>query len=250
VRATLAPGAAATAALGLIGVRAAEVSRSGDGWQGAVAALSELLAGPRFRGRRVEVVLSNAFVRYALTPPLTSVLPTDEREALGRHVLAEIHGSAAPESWEVRASPTGFGGPLLVAAMDRDFLTEMGEAVRAAGSKLASVEPGLVCVLNRLPLRGFTGAVVVCEPGRGLIALFEAGHLRSIANRRADGSGIIGDLLAQETLRAGIALERCELLWAGEDAPPAALAGLRVRRIGSRPAHAGLAAAPFPWAYA
>ena len=62
--------------------------------------LDEALSDPIWRSRRVEVVLSQHFVRHVLTPPTAKALSRAEEHALVAASLREIYGDEAAH-WRV-----------------------------------------------------------------------------------------------------------------------------------------------------
>jgi hypothetical protein len=84
--------------------------------------LDEALADPAWRSRRVEVVLSQHFVRHVLTPPPAKALSRAEEHALVAASLREIYGDEAAH-WrvQVHSQPPQYG--LVGAAIDASFAT-------------------------------------------------------------------------------------------------------------------------------
>lgn len=170
-------------------------------WQAAVDALHEAL--PRLlRGRpNVTVVLSNHFVRYALLPWSAALKNDADWRALARHRFSSVHGAAA-ETWIIRLAGTHRQGPRIASAMDRALLLALEEKIGAHGS-LVSVQPCLAAVYNRLqPIMGHESCwLVIEEPGRLTLSLFDRGAWHALRTRRRDESSrsTLQDILDRES---------------------------------------------------
>lgn len=146
-------------------------------WQGAVAALKSI----EFKQKaRVTVLLSNAFVRYALVPPSDALADEAEEQAYVRHHFAKVHGERA-KSWAFRWS----GG--LASAVDRRLLEELKGCFPPKGrARLVSVQPELMAAINRwrgeFPAAG--AWLVLAEPERACAALHARGGWRTVTNAK------------------------------------------------------------------
>lgn len=178
-----------------------------ESWQGVLAALRSI----QFREwTRVTVVLSNAFVRYALVPHSDALAGEAEEQAYVRHHFAKVHGERA-KSWVFRWSET------LACAIDQRLLDELRASFPPQGkARLASVQPALMSAINRwraeIPA---TGAwLVLAEPERACAALYTGGGWRSVQS--AKGAWL--DVLERERHRVEGAVPELVLL-AGATAP-------------------------------
>ena len=185
-------------------------------WHGALAALQ----AQRFDfPARVDVVLSDRFVRYAVLPWSGGLSGAAEEEAYVRHHFTKIHGDKA-KGWAVRASPAGAGAPRLASAIDGALLEAIRKVFPKNGkAKLASVQPQLMARFNaanlKLPAEG--AWLVLAEPERACIALHARGGWRSVQN--AKGAWLT--LLERERYRLAGEAPSLVLL-AGARAPAAA----------------------------
>lgn len=133
----------------------------------AVAALlsplAEALADPDWQGRRVDVVLSQHFVRHVLTPPPGAALARAEERALVAASLREIYGDEAG-SWrvEVHSQPPRYG--LFGAAVDAAFVQALDALLAQRGFRDVTIRPLSVAAARRLPPR-FEGWWALVEPG-------------------------------------------------------------------------------------
>ncbi|MEO8717691.1 MAG: hypothetical protein ABI423_05680 [Burkholderiales bacterium] len=160
-------------------------------WQGALAALKSV----QFKEQaRVAVVLSNAFVRYALVPPSAALDDEAEEQAYVRHHFAKVHGERA-KSWVFRWSGA------LASAIDRRLLDALKASIAPDGkARLASVQPALMAAFNRW-VEEFPPAgawLVLAERERACAALYVRGSWRSVQNAKGDWL----ELLERERHRA------------------------------------------------
>jgi len=156
-------------------------------WRGALELLADLLAGaPRLRGEAT-VVLSNAFVRYALVPHAGRVGAPEERAALARAQLEKLHGERVRD-WEVRLGRGAAGAPGLAIGVDRALLEGLKAAFAplAQRLRLVSVQPYLMSAFNRwrslLPTEG--GWLVLGEDQRVCVALLDGRDWRGVSVSR------------------------------------------------------------------
>src|SRR6185295_7823574 len=79
-------------------------------------------------------------------------------------------------------------GPRLVSAADKALLDALRAKLAAGGARLASVQPYLMAVFNRLRQRVGNEScwLAIAEPGRLTLALIEHGTWRAIRSRRVD----------------------------------------------------------------
>ena len=187
-------------------------------WHGALDALKRESQVWRSARTRVEVVLSNHFVRYAIIAPQDGA-SADELVALARFQFVKIHGERA-KGWEVRVSRSR-GTPQLACAVDAALVAEI-KACCAGKARLVSVQPHLMSAFNRwrqrIPKEG--AWLALGEPDRVCLALFAAKGWRALHN--APGRSEPADwneLIEREARRAsGEALPRLVLL--RQAAPP------------------------------
>jgi len=125
--------------------------------------LDEALADPAWRSRRVEVVLSQHFVRHVLTPPPGKALRLNEEAALVAASLREIYGDEAAH-WrvQVHSQPPQYG--LVGAAVDASFAQQLDALLARHGFRDVSIRPLASVAAHRLPKR-FQGWWVLVEPG-------------------------------------------------------------------------------------
>lgn len=175
-------------------------------WAGALAALSEGIAGMNGHGAEVTVVLSNHFARYLLVPRNDALLGEAEALAHARHFFIRAYGAIA-ESWDIRLSSAN-GGPQVACAIDAELLSGLDQAVAASGRRLVSVQPYLMAAFNRWrrelldPVAWF----VLAEQDRICLAAFKDGHWRQLTNLQTGSDWVrrLPELLARQRRLSGL----------------------------------------------
>ncbi|MBW8328623.1 MAG: hypothetical protein K0M48_05540 [Thiobacillus sp.] len=125
--------------------------------------LDEALADPAWHSRRIEVVLSQHFVRHVLTPPPGKALRRKEETALVTASLREIYGDEAG-NWKVQvlSQPPQYG--LVGAAVDAAFAQQLDALLARHGFRDVTIRPLASVAAHRLP-KTFQGWWVLAEPG-------------------------------------------------------------------------------------
>ncbi len=159
-------------------------------WKPIVAALTHLLSLPEWHKGRVEVVLSNHFVHYAVVPT-TATLNREAQHNLAQLVFKQKFGDLS-QGWDIRISANDKGNRHMASAIPKDFL----DALRVAlGKRLHSLRPALMCAINQsLKVLGSeAGHLALLEPGRITLASLDEGQWQVILSR-AVMSGDFDDL--------------------------------------------------------
>lgn len=153
-------------------------------WRAAVDALPGAL-GER-APRRLDVILSHHFVRYALLPWSEALRTEAAWLAYARHRLAELHG-APLEGWALRVSASAPRGARIACATEQALLDALRGKLAQRGVRATSVQPHLMAAFNRerRALRGASCWLVVEEAGRLALACFERGAWTALRVRRA-----------------------------------------------------------------
>ena len=189
---------AATQALGVAPADGASA------WRAALEALPVAL-GER-APRRLTVIVSHHFLRYALLPWNAALQSEEAWRAYAEHRLAAIYGApAAP--WALRVAATAPRGARIACAVEQALIDALQAKLRGRGVRLASVQPHLMTAFNRSRrrLRGATCWLVVAEAGRLALALIERGAWRALRSRRVDARWreALPQLLARESALLG-----------------------------------------------
>lgn len=172
-------------------------------WQSLMLLLEAELADAAWQASRVEVVLSNHFVRYVVTPPSGKALKQSEEAALVRASLREIYGTEANE-WRIRvhSQPPQYG--LVGAAIDERLATRLDEILTRAGLTHWHLQP-----LTTLAAQHSNQGVdwwVLAEPG--WVCLYHAvgGYWRYLSAQAVDGNwaSALPEMLDREARMAGL----------------------------------------------
>ena len=202
-------------------------------WQPALNQIKQLMSVEEWKNAELTIVLSNYFVRYDCLPWNAGVKNKDEQQALARHRLTHIYGTAA-QTWALRLSPAGKGAARLVAAVDEALIEAIKLAAKEAKFKLHSIQPYLMTSFNRYAKEmGLgTGWFVTVEAGRFALALFCGGKLKHIQLRSGEGVEELHDWLERENLTSGEEPSCREVyLFAPELHKEAALPGYQLHRL-------------------
>jgi hypothetical protein len=125
--------------------------------------LDEALADPAWPRRRVEVVLSQQFVRQVLTPPPGKALARAEEAALVAASLREIYGDEAA-GWRIAVHSQPPHAGLVGAAVDADFMQQLEALLARHRCRSVAISPLASCAVRRLPSR-FDGWWIGVESG-------------------------------------------------------------------------------------
>ena len=134
--------------------------------------LDEALADPSWHGKKVEVVVSQHFVRLVLTPPPGKALSSAEEHALATGSLRAIYGDEA-KHWhvEVISQPPQYG--LVGAAMDAALVQQLDALLVRHGFRDIAIRPLASVAARHLP-RNYAGWWALAEPG--WLSLFGGSH--------------------------------------------------------------------------
>lgn len=158
-------------------------------------ALKELAAG-----RKLRVVLSNHFVRYAVLPWSSALTSEKDWTLFGEHSFASVYGDTALR-WSVRVSNAGAGKPRIACAIDTELLVRLAHL-----PNVVSIQPYLMAAFNarRRSLRDRSFWFVVQESGRLTLALVAGGKWKLVRNRQASEHWpqLLADLLEREAAAA------------------------------------------------
>lgn len=162
-------------------------------------ALDEALSGDVWKGTRVEVVLSQHFVRHVLTPPPGKPLSPAEETALTRASLRDIYGEAAND-WVVRTMSQPPRAGIVGAAIDGAFARELDALLARRGFRGIAIRPLASLAARRASGPG-DGWWVLAEPGWLSVFGSAAGCWQHIAGVPVDAAwrDALPGLLARET---------------------------------------------------
>lgn len=125
--------------------------------------LDAALADAAWQAARVEVVLSQHFVRHVLTPSPGKPLSPAEEQALVAASLRDIYGELATH-WTVRVHSQPPHAGLVGAAIDSAFAQELDALLTRHGFRHIALVPLVSLAVRRTPAR-LAGWWVLAEPG-------------------------------------------------------------------------------------
>ncbi len=170
--------------------------------------LDEALADPVWPRRRVEVVMSQQFVRQVLTPPPGKALARAEESALVAASLREIYGDEAA-GWRVAVHSQPPHAGLVGAAVDADFMQQLEALLARHNCRNVTIMPLASRAVRRLPAR-FDGWWVGVEPGWATLMGASAGIWQHLAAQPldADWRTALPEWLAAEAECAAVPIAR------------------------------------------
>ena len=156
-------------------------------WGGAVAVLGKVLAREARRGTRVEIAVSDLWVRSHLMPATSSSLSEQEMLLLARTHFTRQYPESGQDNWTFRLALQG--AHLLAAGMESGLMQAIKEISASAGARLSRVEPLFSWAYDRFEkaLRDTSGWMLLDEPGMLTLAFVEQGRLISLHCQRCAG---------------------------------------------------------------
>lgn len=126
--------------------------------------------------RRVRILLSNHWLRYAVLSWQVGIYSNADWCALAMHQFRQQYGATA-EGWDLRVSLQGYGQPAVACALDAGLIAQLTAIARSAGWTLLSIEPALMAVFNRHRARLAQSHhwLLMAEPQRLVLAQLGAG---------------------------------------------------------------------------
>lgn len=143
-------------------------------------AVEQLLAGCK-AGRKLEVVLSNHYLRYRLLAVPAEGMAARELQALAAASYREAYGEVA-DAWLVRCQPWLGEQQVLATAMDASLLAQLQQLSQQYQLHLRSVQPYLMAGFNQVAkqIRQANAGFLQVESGRATLALFSQQQWQAI----------------------------------------------------------------------
>ena len=188
-----------------------ESASPGADWSAAVLALGKVLAREARPGARVNIALSDLWVRSHLMAVSARNLNEAEMLLLARGHFARQFPEAGQDSWTFRLARQG--SCLLAAGMESALFQALAEVCARAGARLGRVEPIFGWVYDRSEkiLANSTGWMLVDEPGLLCLAAVEKGQLMSLHCQRIEADQDLVALQLLERQSALLALSTTEV---------------------------------------
>ncbi len=210
-----------------------------ESWRAAVDTLTAALRELRGRAGRVEIVLSDHFVRYLLIPWSEGLVGDGERLGFARLAFRDLYGHLA-DTWDLCLDEQPAGQASFACAVDRALPSSLRELVARAGGTLTALIPSLSECINRHrpALNAPEFCLAAAELGRVSLAFHSRGGWQAVRSRRVDGPLLetLPALLKQE-IAVGDATEGGVLYLCADDPPgmaPFAVPGWRMVRLAER----------------
>ncbi|HYL18762.1 MAG TPA: hypothetical protein VEV20_08770 [Burkholderiales bacterium] len=171
-------------------------------WRASLDTLASVLREQRGSVGRVEVVLSDHFVRYALIPWSENLVADSERLGFARLGFRNVYGPLS-DGWDVCVDEQPAGQASFASAVDRPLIAGLRDVMSLAGGRLDTVRPALADCLNRHSrvLKEPEFCLAMSEPGRISLAFRSRAGWQAVRSRRIEGSvdEILPTLLKQES---------------------------------------------------
>ncbi|MBB5020339.1 hypothetical protein HNQ59_003658 [Chitinivorax tropicus] len=133
--------------------------------------------------KQIEVIVSNAWVRYEILPWQQNLLDDALSLDYARALLTEQYGEVVNQ-WTLALSPAKLKQNRLVSGMDSRWLAALEDLAKRHAMKLTSVRPLLVAVFNKLAKElPDSSLLALVEPGRLCLLLMRDGEWHSLQNR-------------------------------------------------------------------
>jgi hypothetical protein len=183
-----------------------EVSKGGsestaEPWRASLEAFGAALRERRGALGRIEVVLSDHFVRHVLVPWSDSVVSDGDRLALARLSFREVYGHLS-DTWDLSVDQQRAGEASFACAVDRALIGGLREMVSLSRGRLESIRPALTDCLNshRRAVKEAEFCLATAEPGRITLAFRSRAGWQAVRSRRSEGplSESLPVLLKQE----------------------------------------------------
>ncbi len=127
-------------------------------------------------GQKIRLVLSNAFVRFAVLPWREGVIGRQDWLGLAQHAFRQDYGNAA-ETWNIRVSLGAYGEPVIASAIDKTFYDGLIAAANQIGFTWHSIAPLAMGLLNRQR----TAWLLIAEPQHLLLCQTAQGQLQQVS---------------------------------------------------------------------
>lgn len=203
----------------------------GPRWAPAIACLRQWLAGRPARPARLNVVLSNRFLRYAVLPWLDGFVTREEREAQAAHLLRGTYGEAASQ-WHLKVAEAGYGAPALACAVDRGLVDALHGVAVDSRLRLDAIQPLLMVAFNRFRRElGNEACLLVLEPDVLCCAVLNAGRWQAVQVSQVGTPGWSEALVERQIAVHALPADIPVFLFDATAAAPLARAGLAYRTL-------------------
>lgn len=119
----------------------------GNGWSGAVDALTRWLDANQVLPGRMSMVLSSRFVRLALIPWQDAYLRSEEEDALRRIHFERLYGSM--HGWQFTSDPGHYGQAHVACAIPEALVIQVQALCSTRRLRYGPIVPYFVCAWNQ-----------------------------------------------------------------------------------------------------
>ena len=151
--------------------------------------------------QKLRLVLSNAFVRFAILNWQNEVFNRQDWLGLAQHTFRQEYGNSA-DNWVVRVSFGTFGEPVIASAIDQALYDALIESGKQIGFRWQAIEP----LAMRLLGQSQTGWLVIAEPEHLLLCQKTQGQFTqfSVASPPSGQEAVVSQqMLARALLQLG-----------------------------------------------
>jgi hypothetical protein len=177
-----------------------------NSWRATLDTLEGWITANAPKSVRVDIVISDHFVRHVVLPWSPELTEEQEWLALARARIDLTWGNA--EAFELRIDRLRYKSSCLTCAMDRDLRTHLFALERHPGFKVNSIQPNFTATFNSLAIGIGNAATLVVVPERHSVTIGAVDgsawrHVRTQPVVCNDASGI-GKLVDRERLLLGL----------------------------------------------
>lgn len=180
---------------------------AGEDWRPALGALRSHCEADPARGAALEVLLSQAFVRFIVTPWSMALTSRATAHAFLSGLFDAAHGERA-SGWVCTAEERLAAEPRIAAGIERALFDDLGGAAAACGARLESVRPWTVAAFarGRGRARSADGWYAAIEPGWIGLGALRGGRLRELSRAAYEGDWqqALERAIRRQSLREGI----------------------------------------------
>ena len=151
--------------------------------------------------QKLRLVLSNAFVRFAILNWQNEVFNRQDWLGLAQHTFRQEYGNSA-DNWVVRVSLGAYGESVIASAIDQALYDTLMESAKQIGFKWQAIEP----LAMRLLGHAQAGWLVIAEPEHLLLCQKTQGQFTqfSVASPPGGQEAVVSQqMLARALLQLG-----------------------------------------------
>jgi hypothetical protein len=200
-------------------------NRSGEeiaAWRASVNTMERWLTEIAPKRARVDIIVSDHFVRQAVLPWSLELTEDDEWLALAKAHIDVTWGNA--ESWDVRIDRLRFGSTCLACGISQDLRTQLLELQKKSpGLRVRSIQPNFTATFNSVAATvGDTATLIaVAERSSVTIGALDGGAWRHVRTLPVadDDADKIERLVNRERLLLGLPSEASAIYRLRTDTP-------------------------------